>query len=348
MKILYLYSEIVGYNIPCFKMLVDNYNCEVHVVHWNHKKLKPFTPPSINNVFFYDRTSFSTGELLSFSKELEPNLIMMSGWMDLSYLFVGAFFVKKNIPVVCGLDDKWEKTLKQRIGSIIFPFLKRFLYSHAWVAGPLQFEYAKKIGFKNKQIIFDSLSCDFLEFQRGSAFLKFKEKSYPKTFLYVGNFSLVKGTELLIEAFKIYQNNYKGDWKLICIGNGPDLEKLVGVKNILLHSFMSQEELINITKGAGVFILPSRHEQWGVVIHEFTSAGLPLIISDNVGSAPVFFVERYNGVSFNNNSAVDLAKAMWKMSIKPDSELIEMSKNSIEFSKRITPSTQAANLMSVI
>jgi glycosyltransferase involved in cell wall biosynthesis len=114
------------------------------------------------------------------------------------------------------------------------------------------------------------------------------------------------------------------------------------------QSMWSQEELINITKGAGVFILPSRHEQWGVVIHEFTSAGLPLIISDNVGSAPVFFVERYNGVSFNNNSAVDLAKAMWKMSIKPDSELIEMSKNSIEFSKRITPSTQAANLMSVI
>jgi hypothetical protein len=32
-KILYLYSEIVGYNIPVFKEYVNNYNAEVHVVH---------------------------------------------------------------------------------------------------------------------------------------------------------------------------------------------------------------------------------------------------------------------------------------------------------------------------
>ena len=348
MKILYLYSEIVGYNIPSFKELVQNYNCEVHVVHWNHKKLKPFTPPKIKSVFFYDRTSFSTKELLSFSQKLNPHLIMMSGWMDLSYLYVGTYFIKKNTPVICGLDDQWEKTLKQRLGSIIFPLVKRFFYSHAWVAGPIQFEYAKKIGFRNNEIIFNSLSCDFNEFKRGASFLNFKKNNYPNTFLYVGNFSSVKGTDLLVDAFTIYKEKYKGNWKLICIGNGPYLEKLNSVGNIKVHGFMSKEGLIDITKESGVFILPSRHEQWGVVIHEFTSAGLPLIISNIVGSAPVLFIEEYNGVSFNNNCANDLAKSMWKKSKKSDMDLIEMSKNSIKLSKRITPASQIANLMSVI
>ena len=52
MKILYLYSEIVGYLIPIFKEYVSSYNAEVHVIHWDKKKLKPYQPPKLDKIIF--------------------------------------------------------------------------------------------------------------------------------------------------------------------------------------------------------------------------------------------------------------------------------------------------------
>lgn len=40
MKILYLYAEIMGYNIPVLNILSKKYNAEVTVVSWK-KKLAP-------------------------------------------------------------------------------------------------------------------------------------------------------------------------------------------------------------------------------------------------------------------------------------------------------------------
>lgn len=347
-KILYLYSEIVGYNISSFKELVESYGSEVHVVHWNHKKLKPFKTPKIKNIIFHNRTNFSTKELMIFAKNINPQLIMMSGWMDLSYLYVGNYFVRNKIPVVCGLDDKWENKFKQKLGALFFPLIKKHLYTHAWVAGPLQLDFAKRIGFKNQEIIFDSLSCDFSQFKRGKSFLKIKQNNYPKVFLYVGNFSHVKGTDILIESFKRYKDLHQGEWELFCVGNGPYHDKLKNIEGIKVHGYMTQDELINLTSEVGAFVLPSRNEQWGVVVHEFTSAGLPLILSKSVGSSPVFFIENYNGISFKNKSIAELTNAMLEMSSKTDLELIEMSNNSVKLSGRITPKTQVANLMSTL
>ena len=40
MKILYLYSEVVGYLIPIFEEYVSSYDAEVNVVHWDKEKVK--------------------------------------------------------------------------------------------------------------------------------------------------------------------------------------------------------------------------------------------------------------------------------------------------------------------
>lgn len=47
--------------------------------------------------------------------------------------------------------------------------------------------------------------------------------------------------------------------------------------------------MTNLMKQCGVFILPSRIEPWGVVVHEFSAAGFPLLLSDQVGSAESFW-----------------------------------------------------------
>jgi len=138
MKILYLYSELMGYQIPILRQYVENYNAEVHVMHWDHKKQTPYIPPTIDNVFFYDRSKYKTNELMKFVSEINPDIIYISGWMDRGYLNAIIKPRRKGIPVVCGFDDIWFKTIRQRIASIIFPIFKYLFFSHAWVAGPYQ------------------------------------------------------------------------------------------------------------------------------------------------------------------------------------------------------------------
>jgi hypothetical protein len=58
---------------------------------------------------------------------------------------------KQGVPVVTAFDDIWFK-IRQKNGFwyYFFPFkLKSYWYfSHAWVAGPYQYEFAKQLGLK--------------------------------------------------------------------------------------------------------------------------------------------------------------------------------------------------------
>lgn len=348
MVILYLYSELVGYQIPIFFEYTNKYNAKVHVVNWDKNNIKPYAPPEIRNVTYYKRSQFTTKSLTELALEINPDIIYISGWMDRDYLVVAKEFRKKGVPVVAGFDDQWIGTVRQRIASLLSPVIIKKYFSHAWVSGSYQYEFAKKFGFKNNNIIYNLLSCDTKLFCKGKEYLACKAINYPDSFLYVGNFRSVKGTDILVNAFEIYRSKYQGKWKLICVGNGEMRSLLEGVPGVELLDFMNQEGLVEITKRSGVFVLPSRFEKWGVVVHEFTSAAMPLILSEYVGAMPTFFVENYNGISYKNNSSNNLANAMFLMSNKNVAELIDMSNNSHKLSLRVNPEISAASFLSIL
>lgn len=342
--VLYLYSELVGYQISIFEEYVRTFDADVHVVHWDHKKIKPYIPSSLNRVFYYKRSEYDFERILDLSNKIEPDIVYVSGWMDKDYLRVTQRKKGQGIPVVTGFDDIWIGSIRQRIGSLVFPFLYKKYFSHAWVAGPYQYEFAKRLGFKNSEIIFDLLTADTRIFNSNLA----RDTSLNKTFLYVGNFRKVKGTDILVDAFDIYKNKFRGDWKLVVVGNG-ELEGIIKVdSDIVLLPFSSSDELVNIALNAGAFILPSRHDQWGVVVHEFASLGLPLILSENVGARASLLIEGFNGFSFKGNSSMDLALKMSQISEMAISDLKLMGMNSRLLAKRISVETSAANFMSVL
>jgi len=346
--ILYLYAELMGYQIPIFKELTIKYNAELHVVHWDHKKLTPYIPPVIDKVKYYKRSLLNQSKINELIYSIAPDLVYVSGWMDKDYLKVAKLLRKKGVPVVAGSDTQWKGNLKQRIASLIFPFIIKKCFSHIWVAGPYQYEYAKRLGFKKREIIFNTLSANTSLFEKGQEYIEKKKADYPKTFLYVGNFRSVKGTDILFEAFKIYLQKYKGTWNLICVGNGELKPLLNSTNSIQVIDFSTQEELVVLTQKVGVFILPSRFDQWGLVVHEFATAGIPLILSENVGAASTFLIENYNGYKFRKNSPDALAKVMYIISGKKDDELLKMGNNSITLSKRINPEIVAASFLSVL
>ena len=111
---------------------------------------------------------------------------------------------------------------------------------------------------------------------------------------------------------------------------------------------MQPDQLIGEIKKAGCLILPSSYEPWGVVIHEFAAAGLPLIASNEVGATKSFLIDGYNGFYFKSKDSNSLKSKMLKVMSFSSQKILEFSANSNELSSRINPKTSAKNLLSLI
>jgi glycosyltransferase involved in cell wall biosynthesis len=322
---------------------------EVHIVYSDRKKLTPFQPESLNNLYFYRLSDFNQLSLKELVDRISPVITVVSGWQEKKYLSIIYQLKKKNKIVVSGFDDQWYCSIRQKLASFIFKFgILKLFYSHAWVSGSYQFEYARRLGFKKKEIIYDLYSADLELFH--DAYLRniiTKKNKYPHRFIFVGRFELVKGIDILLKAWEILDNE-KSDWELVLIGNGSMKSQILNNKSIIVKDFMQPKELINEISQAGCFVLPSRIEPWGVVIHEFASAGLPLIVSNVVGSASTFLIEGFNGYSFDFDNVNSLLQRLKYIIMSSDENLISMGSRSYDLSNRISPITSAQNLLSVL
>ena len=351
MKVLYLYTEIMGYNLPILEQLVNRYGATVDVIHWNQNKLTPFVANTkLEDIRFHERSSFTAKTLAQFAVSIQPDLVYVSGWQDKGYLPALKKLKAQGAKIVMGLDSQWTGSLRQQLGAKLLRWWYRPRYfSYAWVPGPIQFAYANRIGFAKDEIIFNLLTANTDLFAKAATSLQYgKLNSYPKQFLYVGRFTSSKGIDTLLSAFEYYKNQLKGDWDLTCIGNGPLESLLHAHPDIKVSAFMPQSELAKHAEMSGAFVLPSRYEPWGVVVHEFATAGLPLILSNQVGARAQFLVDNLNGVTFAEGDAKALAEKMYAISSKSARQLVAMGRASAQLAGAINPVIATASFVSVV
>ena len=343
-KIVYLYSEYMGYTASTVNKLVE-YGAEVHIVHLP----TPYKPEKKSNVYYYQRENLGFDDIQILLKDINPLITVVSGWEDNTYLKCAKNLIRNHKIVVLGIDNIWHNTIRQKIASYLgmIGYFKKF-FSNAWVAGPYQYQYAREIGFRKDEIIYDLYSCDISQFDkaRKSREKKIGVNNYPYKFLFVGRLEDIKGIDLLLKSWTSIKD--KNNWELHIIGNGSMKTKLESHNDVFLKEFMQPEELISEFLKYGCFILPSKSEPWGLVVHEAVSIGMPIILSDVVGSATEFLINGYNGLSFKNGNIIDLRAKMEYIIRLSDDDLLNMSNNSFKISKRITPSTSARNLLSLL
>lgn len=348
MKILYLYAEVMGYTMATIKALVAQ-GAEVHVVSWSEKKKTEYQAVEVPGVTFYARNLFGQKALLDLATAIEPSVTVVSGWMDRAYLNVAAALRRKRKLVICGLDGQWHGTARQRLACALgaLGYFGRY-YSHIWVAGVWQYEFARRLGFRQSQIIYDLYSADLETFsKRIDPSATLQSDQYPHRFMFVGRLEAVKGIDILLEAWSELGAS-REDWELLIIGSGSMRNLVTNAESVRFKDFMQPEQLAQARSRVGCFVLPSRREPWGVVVHEFAAAGLPILASDVVGAATTFVIDGYNGFIFQRESVAALGEAMGKVIACSDDELQKMGQASHELSSRITPQTSAANLLSVI
>ena len=345
--ILFLYSELAGYFLACLGELMKNDRLKIHVVHFKVNPDAPFRLEKPEGVFFYEREKYSPEELRALVTWVAPDLIYCSGWIDKSYLSVCRSF-KKRIAVVIALDNPWKGTLRQKVSVFLKPLILN-IFTHAWVAGKRQMTFAKNLGFTPEKIISGVYSGNTFFYQ--SLYRKYREKkkiNFPKKFLFVGRYARSKGTDLLADAFLELKNETGHEWELICAGAGPEKKLISGQSKITDLGFIQTEKMEAVIERSGVLILPSRYEPWGLVVHEFASAGFPLICSDEVGASELFLNEGVNGYSFRSGNKDSLKECMRKMILRSDTELACMGDESSALGLQQSPEKWSQKLISLI
>lgn len=345
-KIVFLYTELAGYFLSCVNELSKRKDIQIHIIRWPVNKEAPFNFNFDHAVTVYNRNELTEAGILELLNKINPSIIYCSGWIDKGYLKVCKVYNDK-IPVIVGFDNQWQGTIKQHVAALI-SFKKIHPYfNHCWVPGKPQYEYALRLGFKPKQILTGFYVADYNLFHGFyEKYLENKKHDFPKRFIFVGRYYDFKGIEEMWQAFVNLDKKLNHNWELWCLGTG-DIEPIKHPK-IKHFGFVQPDQLEHFVSQTGVFILPSRFEPWGVVVHEFAAAGFPLLCSKAVGANSAFLEDGINGYIFETNNATSLEKMMEKIINKSSDELIEMCKSSALKAAKITPEKWVESLMSVL
>lgn len=348
-KIIFLYTELAEYFVSCLRELAKNDKFDIYIFRWPVNKEAPFDfniPQDVS--LFTKNIDFNEADILDKVNEISPDVIFCSGWSDKSYVKVCKHFFGK-IPTVLLMDNQWDGSLRKRLATIIGKITLHKIFSNAWVPGEPQYNYALKLGFNKSKVRKGFYSADLELFDRvRNNGVDIKTKTYPKVFLYVGRYVKHKGIFDLWQAFIEFQKESNSNWELWCIGTGDQYENRVLHDKIKHFGFVQPAEMEQYIIKSGCYVLPSHFEPWGVTIHEFAAAGLPIICSDKVGAATQFVRDSDNGYIFSSGSVKELKQSMYKVANKSDEELIQMSNRSYELSKFITPKKWVETLYSFV
>lgn len=179
--------------------------------------------------------------------------------------------------------------------------------------------------------------CRLDEFERYGAE---RQQSDTVRFLYCGQLIYRKGVDLLCRAFcELLQAGAEAT--LTLAGEGPMRESLQqsvpeGFRDrVFFLGFQSVNALPRIFGEADVFVLPSRHDGWGVVVNQAVAAGLPVIATEAVGAAQDLVQGQGTGWVIPADDEQAILDAM-QQAISDSKQLSVMSRNAFDVAKQVS------------
>ena len=268
---------------------------------WIFKNIKKFKVININSIFFYNSfllilllTLFNKDYFLTTRGELEDGAI------------------------------KYKKPLK-KLYLILLKFLKKPIFIHST---SLQ---EKKFNIKN--ITYSTNHEIFKNYFKKSKFSNQNSKKLNQI-LYLGRLHPKKGIENLIKSFDLLGDKIKfKNFRLIIVGKGSikyeNYLKTIAknnIKNIHFLGHLDFKEKYQILNNSKVLVIPSYSENFGIVVLESLSCGVPVIASKYT---PWKILKRFNAGFYIDNSPEELSKALLEIIDINDDEYKQKQINSI-------------------
>jgi glycosyltransferase involved in cell wall biosynthesis len=190
--------------------------------------------------------------------------------------------------------------------------------------------------------------CDLSAF---FAIRRRRQATAPMTFLFCGQMIRRKGVDLLLRAFDwLIARGF--DARLLLVGREAELPQFLATvssdarSKICYEGFQAPERLPSYFEKSDVFVLPSRHDGWGVVINQALATGLPIITSDVVGAGLDLVDCGKNGMHVAAGDVQALYRAMEALCLNPDMAR-EWGQRSRDRARGLTPEAGAEKWLRV-
>lgn len=152
--------------------------------------------------------------------------------------------------------------------------------------------------------------------QRAEIRQRYKMPVKQPTILYAAKFTPRKRPGDLLEAVRRLKQETDRAFTVVMVGSG-ELERELrsfcaehALDNVVFTGFVNQTELPAIYGASDVFVLPSEQESWGLAVNEAMCAGLPIVVSREVGCVPDLVKDGANGFTPAAGDVDGLARAL--------------------------------------
>ncbi|WP_262148712.1 glycosyltransferase [Chryseobacterium foetidum] len=240
---------------------------------------------------------------------------------------------KKSKPYIIsvrGMLEPWsmqQNRHKKKLAMILYQHqdLKSATCLHA--TGQMEVDSIRNLGYKNP----------IAKIPNGINLDDYPKKEYHnktnKTILFLSRIHPKKGIEILIEAWQLLDESIKENWKIKIAGNGDqayinklkqeiDSKKLADKIDIIGSKFGTEK--LESYHNADLFVLPTYSENFGIVVAEALSCGIPVITTKGT---PWIDLKDYKAGAWIDVGVDSLRTTLEEFLQKDSSELEQMGKN---------------------
>lgn len=343
-RMLVLYRELAGYFVNNMNNLAGNHDVSIDIVAFPVQADAPFQFVFHPNIRVFKRNETSDEQLVGWVETKGYDLIFCGGWSDQGYL--QAISKRKATPALLGFDKQWLGTVKDRLATTYLRFKVKSLFEYAFVPGLEQAQFARKMGFADKNIFQGAYTCETRRFDGVYQWRKSNPEAIKKQVFFAGRYVIEKDVEQLWSVAEKLLVEFS-DWEFHFIGKGPLWDKRLIHDRAVHHGFLDGENLERVIRSGAVFVLPSVYEPWGVVVNEFAAAGYPLVLSDKVGARTGLTGGR-NALIFPAGNAQALEHALRNMMSTPVEQRTQMGDESHQLSMQINEENYAAAILKMM
>jgi glycosyltransferase involved in cell wall biosynthesis len=185
------------------------------------------------------------------------------------------------------MDDAWEATdargpMVNRVKTLIHECIDGVLVPHE-----VYQSYWVRLGVARERVISGVDVLDNRRFARPE-----RQAARTPSFLFVGRDLPRKGLDVLLDAYGRYrERSGTSPWALTVVGPVA-VRQADGVR---FTGPLTGAALCEEYWSAGALVVPSDFEQWGLVLNEAMSAGLPVLATTTVGSSRVLVTDGVTG-----------------------------------------------------
>lgn len=264
----------VGVDITLMTIRSENMN--THALDGTSAKLKILEP------------GFSMHELENYVLSEEFSLIQMQSVWEIPYHKLAKIAQKNHIPYIItprGMLEPWslsQKRWKKKIALMLYQMKDLKRASCIFTTAEMEAMHLRDLGINVPvSIIPNGIATD------GYA-CRTSIQGVKKQILFLSRVHVKKGIELLIDAFVRLHASFP-DWSVIIVGNGDttyikSLEQKVESLDlqdcIKILPPVFGDAKTNLYKESSLFCLPSYSENFGMVIAEAMSCGVPVITTN--------------------------------------------------------------------